>query len=267
LGGKLSRIIHIGATYGSRSHGQFALLATDLSLKSACRLYAGLATLLLAACSDDPKAELRDIRGQVQRAYSSDDFKTGAALAEKGLTLARKTAGDTDSDKLYFAQAASENRVALGDMRNAIAALKREISMRSAAGQDEGRLQSRRTLLIKLAEENGDFVTAADQAVEVSRGINMSTDKDPQPVYRANTDYPPDLYRRRVEGDVIITYSLDAGGAVTDARVAKSIPPQVFDAAALESFRKWRFTPMLNANGEPVPVSGRSFTLAFRLGR
>ncbi len=164
-------------------------------------------------------------------------------------------------------QAASENRIALGDMRNAIAALKREISMRAAAGQTEDRLQSRRTLLIKLAEENGDLVTAADQAVAIARGINMGVDKDPQPVYRAETNYPPELYQRRTEGDVEIAYSLDAGGAVTEARVARSIPPKAFDQAALESFRKWRFTPMLDANGQPVPLSGRTFTLAFRMGR
>ena len=55
--------------------------------------------------------------------------------------------------------------------------------------------------------------------------------------------------------------------AVVDAHVNRSVPPQVFDQAALESFRKWRFTPMLDDNGQPSPVSGRTFTLAFRLGR
>ena len=222
--------------------------------------------LLLSACGDDPVAELRDIRGQIQRAYGNDDFKTGAGLAEKGLALARKTLGDDASDTLYFVQAASANRIALGEVRNAVAALKREINMRAAAGQTEDRLQSRRTLLIKLAEESGDFITAADQAVEVARGISMGLEKSPQPVYRAETVYPPNLYRQRMEGDVEITYSLDTGGAVTEALVARATPPEVFDQAALESFRKWRFTPMLNANGQPVPVSGRTFMLAFRLG-
>ncbi len=222
---------------------------------------------LLSACNDDPRADLREIRQQIQRAYGTDDFMKGASLAEQGLALARKTVGGSSDDALYFVQAASENRIAMGDTRNAIAALKREISMRAAAGQTEDRLQTRRTLLIKLAEENGDLVTAADQAVEVARGINMNFEKDPQPVYRTETAYPPELYRRRTEGDVEIAYSLDAGGAVTDARIARSIPAQVFDQAALESFRKWRFTPMLDANGQPVPLSGRTFTLAFRMGR
>ncbi len=239
--------------------------ATNFKLL-ACFALAGL-TLTLAACGDDPRAELRELRSEIQIAYGNDEFATGARLAEQGLTLARQALGDDSSDALYFAQAASENRVGLGESRNAIAALKREIRLRAAAGQPESRLQSRRTLLIKIAEENGDFVTAADQAVEVARGINMNESKDPQPVYRTETEYPPLLYRQRLEGDVQITYSLDAGGSVTDARIARSTPPKVFDQAALESFREWRFTPMLDNSGQPIAVSGRTYTLAFRLGR
>jgi len=222
---------------------------------------------LLSACSDDPRLALREVRAEIQLAYGNDDFKTGAGLAEKGLTLAQKISGDDSSDALYFAQAASENRIALGDVKNAIAALKRELRMRAAAGQPASRLQTRRTLLIQFAEENGDLITAADQAIEVARGIDMGSTRSPQPVYRTETVDPPLLYRQRKEGDVEITYSLDAGGSVTDARVARSTPPQVFDQAALESFRDWRFTPMLNDNGQPIAVSGRSFTLAFRMGR
>ena len=231
-----------------------------------CVAVVGL-SLTLAACGDDPRAELRELRSEIQLAYGNDDFTTGARLAEQGLKLARQALGDDSSDTLYFAQAASENRVGLGEAKNAIAALKREIRLRTTAGQTENRLQPRRTLLIKIAEENGDLVTAADQAIEVARGINMNPSKDPQPVYRTETKYPPLLYRQRLEGDVEITYSLDPSGSVTDARVARSIPPKVFDQAALESFREWRFTPMLDSSGQPVAVSGRTFILAFRLGR
>ncbi|HCX13702.1 MAG TPA: hypothetical protein DGZ24_00135 [Rhodospirillaceae bacterium] len=222
---------------------------------------------LLSACNGDPRAEYREMRGQIQRAYGANDYKKGADLAERGLSLAVKTLGGQSEHALYFVQAASANHIALGDTHNAIAALKREISMRAAAGQTEDRLQSRRTLLIKLAEENGDVLAAADQAIAVARGINMSVEKDPQPVYRPETTYPTELYRQQIEGDVEILYSLDEGGAVTDAMVVRSTPAKVFDQAALKSFRKWRFTPMLNADSEPVPLSGRTFTVAFRLGR
>lgn len=223
--------------------------------------------LALAACGNRDQTEVKSLKDQVQTAFGKKDFRKGLELSEKGFALARKTMGDTASDTLYFAQAISENNDRLHNTRAEISALKQEIALRAAARQPEKRLQPRRTKLIQLAEENGDPLTAADQAVAVARGIQMAQGKDPQPVYQAQTEYPPDLYRQRVEGDVQVAYSLDAGGRVVAARVIKSTPPQVFDDAALESFRKWRFTPMLNSKGEPVSASGFTFTIAFRLGR
>ncbi len=226
---------------------------------------AGLA-LMLSAC-DDPKREIKELKTEVQLAYGKKDFQKALTLSQKGLTMAAEASGPKSPDTLYFVQAVSENTLAQGNMRGAMAALKQEIAARTAAGQPEQKLQARRTLLIKLAEENNDKMTAADQAVAVAKGIDMGPGKTPQPVYRTETAYPPDLYQQRVEGDVEIGYSLDANGAVTEARVVRSTPPRVFDQAALESFRKWRFTPMLDRTGRPVSASGQTFTLAFRLGR
>ena len=224
-------------------------------------------SLSLAACSDNGQGEVKDLKDQVQTAYGKKDFRKGLELSEKAFALARKSMGDKASDTLYFAQAISENNLGLRNYRAAIPALKQELSMRAAASQNEKKLQPRRTLLIKLAEENGDTLTAADQAVAVAHGISMTEGKDPQPVYQAPTNYPPDQYRQKIEGDVQVAYGLDAGGKVTGARVVKSTPPQVFDEAALESFRKWRFTPMLDSKQEPTSASGFTFTIAFRMGK
>lgn len=221
----------------------------------------------LAACGDQGKTEVRGLKDQVQTAYGKKDFRKGLEASEKGFALAKEVMGDKANDTLYFAQAITENNLGLRNYRAAIPALKREIALRAAANQNEKKLQPRRTLLIKLAEENGDRMAAADQAVAVARGIGMTTGKDPQPVYRADTIYPPEQYRQKVEGDVQVSYGLDAGGKVVGARVLKSTPPNVFDEAALDSFREWRFTPMLDSKGEPVSAQGFTFTIAFRLGR
>ncbi|MGE4062567.1 MAG: energy transducer TonB [Rhodospirillaceae bacterium] len=243
-------------------------MSATLSLRfcNSARALAAVLALSLGAC-EDGKREVKDLKGQVQQAYGSKNFKKGLELSQQGLTIARSSLGDKDPDTLYFVQAISENTLAAGNMRGAIAALKQEIAMRSAAGQDEKRLQQRRTLLIKVAEENGDKLTAAEQAVEVARGIEMGRGKDPQPVYRAPTAYPPELYQQKVEGDVDIAYSLDPTGAIVDARVVTSTPARVFDQVAIDSFKKWRFTPMLDSKGQPISGSGFKFTLAFRLGR
>jgi TonB family protein len=224
-------------------------------------------SLGLSACGDKREDEIKATKEEVQRAYGKKDFQKILSQAQKGLPLAIEVQGDKSPDALYFVQAITEANMGMRNMRGTMTALKRELEMRTAAGQTEKKLQPRRTLLIKLAEENGDPMTAAAQAVLVSKGIEMGAGKDPQPVYRTETQYPVEQYRKGIEGDVEIAYSLDSTGAITDAYVSKSTPPQVFDQAALDSFKKWRFTPMLDSTGQPKSASGFKFTLAFRMGK
>lgn len=250
----------------SRSISVRSTQSSSLVTRAAQALALVLA-LGLAACGDSGKGEVKGLKDQVQTAFGNKDFRKGLELSEKGFALARKVMGDTANDTLYFAQAISENYDRLHNARAEIGALKQEISLRAAAHQTEKRLQPRRTKLIQLAEENGDSMTAADQAVAIARGIQMVQGKDPQPVYQTQTTYPPDQFRKKAEGDVQVGFGLDAGGKVVGARVIKATPSQVFDDEALESFRKWRFTPMLDSSGQPVSASGFTFTIAFRLGK
>ncbi len=222
--------------------------------------------VMLAACGDSEQREIKEIKDQVQRATGQHDFPHVLELSKKGLALTEKTAGEKSPDALYFAQGISEAYRSMRNARAAIPALRREISMRAAAGQKEKKLQPRRTLLIQLSEENGDPMTAAEQAIAVSRGIEMGPGKDPQPVYQVQTEYPIAAFQQKTEGDVDIGFSIDASGRVTEAHVLKSTPTQAFEQPALESFRKWRFTPMLDARGQPVSASNLQFTMAFRLG-
>jgi TonB family protein len=221
----------------------------------------------VAACGNAEEREVKALKEQVQRATGQKDYRKLLESAQKGLALSQKTLGDKAPDTLYFAQGVTEGYLNTRNFRAAITAMRKELDMRSAAGQTEQKLQPRRTLLIQLAEENGDKMTAADQAVAVAKGIDMGPGKDPQPVYRSPTAYPPNLYRDKVEGDVEISFSIDSAGLVTEAHVSRATPANVFDQAALESFKKWRFTPMLDRTGHPVPAAGLNFTLAFRMGR
>jgi TonB family protein len=225
---------------------------------------ASAALVTLFAC-DNPEREIAGYKARVQVAYGEKKFKDVVAAAERGYALALKAKGPKSGDTLYFAQSLSEGYTELGDKRAALAALDREIELRLAAGQGERKLQARRTLAIKFAEETGETSAAVRHALAIARDIGMEKGKDPQPVYRTETRYPPEQFRRGVEGDVTIEYALDATGAVTEAKVVGATPPNVFDAAALDSFRGWRFTPLLEA-GQPVSSRGHRFTLMFRLG-
>lgn len=70
--------------------------------------------------------------------------------------------------------------------------------------------------------------------------------------------YPPLALRRRIEGDVTVIFTVRTDGSVDAARVASAQPPGLFEDAALEAVRRWRFAPVAR------PIETRQ-VLNFRL--
>ena len=81
----------------------------------------------------------------------------------------------------------------------------------------------------------------------------------------AELAYPPAAKAAGVEGHVVVRYDVSAAGAVVNARVVEAVPPGIFDEAALQCVRQWRFKARM-ANGEAVPTGDRVSTVRFRLG-
>ena len=71
---------------------------------------------------------------------------------------------------------------------------------------------------------------------------------------QASIPYPPELFARRLEGEVMLYLVIDSSGrAVRDStRIVKSSGEAAFDAAALEAAPALRFTP---ARRGTVPVT------------
>jgi TonB family protein len=84
------------------------------------------------------------------------------------------------------------------------------------------------------------------QPLRVGGSIGVPTKiKDVRP------EYPADARAAGVQGVVILEAVIDETGAVSSARVLRSIP--MLDQAALDAVRQWQFTPTL-LNGVPVSV-------------
>ena len=73
----------------------------------------------------------------------------------------------------------------------------------------------------------------------------------PQKIVDVRPVLPPEL--RNVHGTVVIEITIDAAGAVADARIVRSIA--MLDKAALDAVRQWRFDP---ASIDPAAVPLRS---------
>ncbi len=77
--------------------------------------------------------------------------------------------------------------------------------------------------------------------------------------------YPPEARSRRIEGRVVVEFTVTERGEVKDPVIVESSPPGVFDRAVLETVRRWRFHPKAQG-GKPIAVRARQ-PLEFKLRR
>ena len=77
--------------------------------------------------------------------------------------------------------------------------------------------------------------------------------------------YPTEAKAGKVEGSVVVRYGVSVDGRVINARVESAEPEGVFEAAALEAVRSWRYNPAVR-DGEPIAVNNIVSTVRFRLG-
>ena len=76
-------------------------------------------------------------------------------------------------------------------------------------------------------------------------------------------EYPDRALSDRIGGSVTVEYVVDKKGYVKDLKVIESSPPGVFDRAATQSIRQWRYRAA-KYNGQPVEVPVRTH-IVFKL--
>jgi TonB family protein len=77
-------------------------------------------------------------------------------------------------------------------------------------------------------------------------------------------DYPPGALEQRIAGSVTLEYTVDVRGEPRDLHVVEAAPPGVFDQAATNAVRRWRYAPMV-VNGSAVEVPGVRTRVRFEL--
>lgn len=85
-------------------------------------------------------------------------------------------------------------------------------------------------------------------------------------ISRVYPNYPEHLRLRRIEGEVLVEFTVTREGGVIDPVVINSEPSGVFDPLVLQAVSRWHFQPRRDDQGEPVPVRARQF-FAFTLNR
>jgi len=70
-------------------------------------------------------------------------------------------------------------------------------------------------------------------------------------------DYPATALAQRIAGSVTLEYTVDTSGETRDIHVVEATPPGVFDQAAINAVKHWRYAPLL-VNGAAVDVPVRT---------
>lgn len=120
---------------------------------------------------------------------------------------------------------------------------------------------------INPGEAVGEIVPMIDTSAQLSEATSLAAggaDRSPVPLVRIQPDYPERARQQGIEGWVDVEFTISAVGTVVDPKVINAKPPRVFDRAAVEAMRRWKYNPMVK-NGVPVEVPRQYQRLIFEL--
>lgn len=72
---------------------------------------------------------------------------------------------------------------------------------------------------------------------------DAAVDRSARVTFRGQLNYPADAKRRGMSGEVVLKLYVDSKGVLGDVKVDHANPQGVFENAALEAVRGWRFDP------------------------
>ncbi|GLX78269.1 protein TonB [Thalassotalea insulae] len=98
----------------------------------------------------------------------------------------------------------------------------------------------------ELTEVNSEFSYTPDDLKLVnnitdSATMNAQPDQDASPIVRVNPKYPMDALRNGIQGWVKLTFDISEIGQVINVKVVDSEPKRIFDKAAKQALRKWKY--------------------------
>lgn len=86
------------------------------------------------------------------------------------------------------------------------------------------------------------------------------------PLVRMDPRYPADAARDGKEGWVKLRFTINTAGLVDDIQVIDASPKRIFNRAAIDALRKWRYKPQMR-DGKPEDLHNQEVVLDFKLNQ
>jgi len=78
-------------------------------------------------------------------------------------------------------------------------------------------------------------------------------DRQPQPLIQLKPLYPARARMRRIEGSVMVEFTVSETGDTKDIKIISAHPPKIFNRSAIRAIERWRFSPA-ELGGKTVKV-------------
>jgi protein TonB len=110
-----------------------------------------------------------------------------------------------------------------------------------------------------------DFGADMSNDIALDGGLALgSGDGEYLPIVKVTPVYPRRALQRGIQGYVIVEFTVNKTGAVVDIFVVEANPEGIFDDAAMDAAKKFKYKPRV-VNGEPAAVSGVQNRITFKI--
>ncbi len=122
--------------------------------------------------------------------------------------------------------------------------------------------------LDQVQRPNMDKASASADFGDLALGMNLNApvDGDALAIVRVLPQYPNRALSRGIEGWVLLEFTINEVGLAMDPLVVDADPPNIFDRAAINAVRKWKYRPMMEG-GRAVPRPGVRQLISFQIAK
>ena len=96
--------------------------------------------------------------------------------------------------------------------------------------------------------------------------LNAPVDGDALAIVRVLPRYPSRALSRGIEGWVLLEFAIDPIGQAIEPVVIEADPPGIFNRAAINAVKKWKYRPMVE-DGKPTVRPGVRQLISFRIAK
>ena len=124
-------------------------------------------------------------------------------------------------------------------------------------------------VMAEVIEVNSEYSYTPTELTVTSNAVdllikNNQRDRDARPIVRVNPKYPISALRNGVQGWVVLAFDISKIGEVINVKVLDSQPKRIFDKAAKQALKKWKYRAKL-VDGKQVSQQNFTVQLDFNM--